>query len=432
MNPSLSASMGPLAIPSGRLAQGRLRPPPSKSITQRLLNLTLLAREPVSVARPLLAEDTRLFLAALSAVGWEVAESAEEVRMQPATLSRGGTIDCGNNGTMLRFLVAGLSTLPGAWVLDGSQRLRQRTVGPLVSTLRELGARIDYLGEEGYAPVKIAGGTLRGGYADLDARLSSQFASALLMAATRAHEEIVIRLKGLSSAPYLELTQDALESFGARWQRLSPAVYRVAPCALSGGRFAVEGDFSAAAYPAAAALLTAGRVHLQGLRKDSKQGDRRFLDVLEEMGATVDWQADGVVIQGTGQMRAVDVDFSEMPDQVPTLAALAPFAAGTTSIRNVAHLRIKESDRLSAMATELRRLGAEVDEISDGVIVHGSWWRRPVPAGEVQVDTYGDHRVAMSLAICGLRRAGVIVDRPEVVKKSYPSFWHDLEELLRG
>ena len=192
----------------------------------------------------------------------------------------------------------------------------------------------------------------------------------------------------------------------------------------------MEGDFSAAAYPAAAAALTGGRVRIEGVSPRSKQGDRRFLEVLDRMGARVEWLSDTLQVTGAPVLHSVEVDFSDMPDQVPTLAALAPFAVGTTTIENVPHLRIKESDRLAAMSTELRRLGADLDELPAGLEVRGSWAERSVPSAETEVETYGDHRIAMSLAICGLRRPGLVVRQPEVVAKSYPAFWRDLEGLI--
>lgn len=426
-----SKDRGRWAIPSGLVVRGRLRPPSSKSITQRLFNLALLAGRAVVVERPLLAEDTRRYLAALERVGLEVEVRRQEVGLRPGRIAGGAELDCGNNGTMLRFLLGALSTLPGSWRLDGSRRLRRRPVGPLARALQTLGARIDFLDRPGFAPLRVQGSELTGGVVDLDARLSSQYASALLMAATRARGDVTMRLESLASAPYLELTRDALAAFGAETERTAAGVYRVRPGELRGGRFRVESDFSAAAYPAAGAVLTGGEVFLDDLDRSSRQGDRAMFDVLSRMGALVEWRDGGVQVAGGGRLRAVDVDLGDMPDQVPTLAALAPFAEGSTVIRNVAHLRVKESDRLAAMASQLRRLGAAVEERADGLVVEGVWSSGMIPSDEITVETYDDHRVAMSLAICGLRRPGVGIDRPQVVGKSYPSFWRDLASLLR-
>ncbi|MES1211011.1 MAG: 3-phosphoshikimate 1-carboxyvinyltransferase, partial [Acidobacteriota bacterium] len=234
--------------------------------------------------------------------------------------------------------------------------------------------------------------------------------------------------------PYVDVTLGVVAAFGGRIEEEGERIYRVWPSSLDAGgsgRVRVEGDWSAAAYPAAAAALTGGEVTLEGLVRDSRQGDRRFLELLEEMGAGVSWQGDEVTIRGDGSggLRGIEADLSSMPDQVPTLAALAPFARGTTRIFNVAHLRIKESDRLEAMATELRKTGAEVEEGPDWLRIPGIWAEDEPPSSPVRIDPRGDHRIAMSLALVGLRRPGIEVTAPEVVGKSYPGFWRDLEQL---
>ena len=469
------------AIPSGLKARGRVRVPPSKSITHRYLNLALLARRPLIVERPLLAEDTRLFLAALARCGWTVEERSEEIGLAPpgggvsedscpsclplgeafrssagahetsTSRPKGGKrgryppephppgpqppveIFCGNAGTMLRFLIASLAALPGRWLLDGVARLRERPVGPLVEALRRLGAEVRYLGGPGRVPLEIAGATLGGGVTGLDAGESSQFLSALLMAGLAAPRPLTVEVTALTSAPYVEVTLAAARRCGGRIETLpgegGALQYRVVPGLLPPARLRVEGDASAACYPAAAAALTGGSVQLEGLSAESPQGDRRFLELLAGMGAEVDWSGDEVTVRG-GPLQAVTADLSAMPDQVPTLAALAPFARGITRIRNVAHLRLKESDRLAAMASELRRLGAEVEEGADRLDITGTWWQAPPPSDRVAVDTHGDHRIAMSLALVGLRRPGVVVGSPQVVVKSYPAFWQDFLGLL--
>lgn len=419
-------------VSSGCRIAGRVHPPPSKSLSQRVLNLGLLIGEPLEIGQPLIAEDTELFLAALETVGTDVHETADGLRLDRRQPKSRGQIWCGNNGTMLRFLTAALTCVSGAWKLDGTARLRQRPIGPLVEALVTLGARIRYEQTPGFAPITIEGGTLSGGSVELDARDSSQFVSALLMAAARAESEITVQVKNLVSAPYLRLTLDVLRDFGAEIDAPDSRKFRVRPSRLGLRRYEIEADFSSAAYPAAAAVLTGGRIRLEGLSRGSHQGDREFIDVLGRMGARIDWQPKALEIGVGKTLTSVDVDFSNLPDQVPTLAAVAPFASGTTVIRNVAHLRIKESDRLAAMACELRRLGAVIEELPDGLVIEGCWADRDrIPGNSVEVQTYGDHRIAMSLAICGLLRPGVTVGTPEVVAKSYPAFWNDLESLVQ-
>jgi 3-phosphoshikimate 1-carboxyvinyltransferase len=447
MTDSLSTPSEPQAIPSGRVARGRLRVPPSKSLSHRYLNLALLAGQPLVIERPLLADDTSLFLAALAQCGFKVEylPRQEEVHLQPPA---GGVappgepveIFCGNAGTMLRFLIASLAALPGRWRLDGVARLRERPIGPLVEALRALGAGISYRERPGRLPLEIDGATLAGGVTRLDAGASSQFLSALLMAGLAAPRPVSVEVTSLTSAPYVEVTLAAARRCGGRIETPSGdardardsniATYRVFPGLALPPRLRVEGDASAACYPAAAAALTGGSVVLEGLAADSPQGDRRFLGLLAAMGAEIAWQGGDVEVRG-GPLSAVAADLSAMPDQVPTLAALAPFARGTTRILNVAHLRLKESDRLAAMARELRRLGAEVEEGPDRLDVAGSWCDAPAPEDRVIVDAHDDHRIAMSLALVGLRRPGVAVAAPQVVAKSYPDFWRDFLGLLR-
>jgi 3-phosphoshikimate 1-carboxyvinyltransferase len=441
MTDSPSRSPEERAIPSGLRARGRLRVPSSKSLTHRYFNLAVLARRPIVVESPLVAEDTRLFLEALARLGFRVTEEEDRVRLEPLEISSGGRqetqeteILCGNAGTMLRFLVATLTVIPGTWRLDGVARLRERPVRPLVDALRRLGARIEYLGAEGYVPLRLHGGTLGAGTTVLDAGESSQYLSALLMAALRAPGPVTVEVESLTSRPYVDVTLGVVAAFGGRIEEDGERTYRVWPSALDAGgtgRVVVEGDWSAAAYPAAAAALTGGTVVLDGLARDSRQGDHGFLALLEQMGADVSWQGNEVTIQGRS-LTGIEADLSSMPDQVPTLAALAPFARGTTRIFNVAHLRIKESDRLEAMATELRKAGAVVEEGADWLRIPGIWAdaRSELPTEPVRIDPRGDHRIAMSLALVGLRRPGIVVTAPEVVGKSYPAFWRDLERLV--
>ena len=432
MTPSLSSCRSRCPIPGGVAIEGTVEVPPSKSLTQRFLNLALLARQPVVLVGPLRSDDTDLFATALSRAGHEVSLDDDAMGIRPGAIPDGGELYCGNNGTMLRFLTASLTATPGDWHLDGSARLRQRPLGPLVDALRRLGARIEYVGKDGFAPLRISGGSLEGGRTEIDARQSSQFASAILMAATAAEKPVELRVRSLASAPYVDLTLDTLERFEAMIDSPAESTWTISPGPLRGGTWTMEGDYSAAAYPAAAAALTGGRVRLHGVPPDSKQGDRKFMQVLARMGARVEWLSGVLQVSGTSTLQSVEVDLSDMPDQVPTLAALAPFASGTTSIENVPHLRIKESDRLAAMSAELRRLGADLVELPDGLKIRGGWAEGLVPSEEVEVDTYGDHRIAMSLAICGLRRPGVVVRDPGVVGKSYPAFWRDLEGLIVG
>jgi 3-phosphoshikimate 1-carboxyvinyltransferase len=434
--------------------RGRLRPPSSKSLTHRALALALLSRQPTVVRRPLAAEDTDLFLAALATLGFRCerisgeagagaagphasdatdASDNQAVAIFPPDRQPGAaTLVCGNAGTMFRFLVAIAATLPGSFRIDGVARLRERPVRPLTGALQSLGVAIDFPGEEGHAPLVVHGGRLPGGRVRLDASASSQYLSALLLAGQCAASPLEIEVAELASAPYVGLTLDMIERFGGRVETVSDRRWVAHPGALSGGEVEIEADFSAAAYPAAAAAVSGGTVRIDGVARSSRQGDRRLFDLLAEMGVKVSWSAGGATVEGGSALSAIDADLGDIPDQVPTLAALAPFARGTTRIRNVAHLRIKESDRLAAMTSELRRAGAEVEELDDGLIIPGRWAEREPPDFPVVVDPHGDHRIAMAMALVGLRRPNLEIADPACVGKSYPGFWRDLARLLEG
>lgn len=423
-------------VPADRRAAGSIRVPGSKSITQRYFCLALLGGSPLTLHGPLLSEDTRFFLAAMETLGFrvEVTEGREpvvrlEVGPDFGSPNKEGDIWCGAGGTMFRFLTAALTAVPGRWRIDGIPRLRERPVGPLIDSLRQLGARIDCVENEGHAPLVAHGGSLQGGRCTLDAGASSQYLSAVLMAASTAPRPVTVEALSLTSEPYVDLTVDAVRAMGGAVDK-EGTVYTVRRARPTGDSVHIEADFSSVAYPAAAAALTGGDVTVLGAVPESRQGDRGFVDVLARMGVDVSWTDAGLRVRGDGSLRGIDADLEAMPDQVPTLAALAPFAAGVTRITNVPNLRIKESDRLAAMTEELRRAGAEVEELADGLIIPGVWAEAAPPTEPVTALTHGDHRIAMAMALVGLRRPGLRVAAPEVVAKSYPTFWQDFEELI--
>ncbi|REK11640.1 MAG: 3-phosphoshikimate 1-carboxyvinyltransferase [Acidobacteria bacterium] len=440
----LSRLPDPLRVPGDRFRGGRIAPPPSKSYSHRALNLAWLGGAPLRVLNLLDAEDTSLFRSALVAAGWSVEVLDRRIGAidldlrppEPDARPPRVRIDCGNAGTMFRFLAATLTVVAGRFELDGTPRLRERPIGPLIDALRQLGARIEYLGEAGFAPLAIEGSSLVGGRCSLDAGSSSQFLSALLMAGAFSPRPIEVELRALTSRPYVEVTCDAMARQGASTPVATADGWRTpgaqAP-RVPAGVVQVEADDSAVPYPAAAAMISGCPVELAGLRRDSIQGDRGFLDLLSRMGGELEWLAaddgSGEVLRVGGRVRsAISVDMSSMPDQVPTLAALAAFAPGRTEIRGAAHLRIKESDRLEAMATELCKVGVVVEERADGLVIEGDPARsRRWPAAEaVHIDPRSDHRIAMSLALVGLRREELWIEDPATVAKSYPAFWQQL------
>ena len=419
--PELSA----IEIPSGRTLGGRIEVPPSKSVTHRVLLLSLLSDRALTVERPLVADDTERLVEALSACGRRVSRRGERLEIEvgsPASATDAVAIDCGSSGTLLRLLAGVVATQPGRWVLDGTAQLRSRPLGPLVGALRDLGVDVEFLGRSPGAPIGVTGGVCRGGRVRLDAGLSSQFLSALILLGLRCEEPLEVEVATLVSAPYVELTLAWVRRFGGRVD-VEDGVYRVVPGLAPPDRVAVEADYSSAAYFAAAAALTGGRVELSGLETGSAQGDRRFFELLPNLGARCEWAGERLLVEGNGELVGIDVDMGDIPDQVPTLAALAPWARGMTRITGVPHVRVKESDRLSAMARELRRAGAVVTERDEGLEIPGIWAGSAPPAEPISLATHADHRIAMSLAVLGLRRPGVTVERPRVVAKSFPGFW---------
>jgi 3-phosphoshikimate 1-carboxyvinyltransferase len=408
-----------------------VRPPGSKSITNRALVCAGLARGDSLLTGVLDSQDTRVMAAGLAALG---------IRLQPdwprgtvRVTGCGGTppataatIDCAASGTTMRFLSAVCPLGHGRYRLDGTARMRQRPIGDLVAALAALG--VDAVAESpgGCPPVEIRGTGLQGGATRVHGGTSSQFASGLALAAPCTPRGMRIEFEGgLVSLPYLAMTRQVIESFGGRCVADGDRVWNIAPTGYTGRAYAIEPDASAASYFVAAAAITGGSVRIDGLSRASMQGDIGFCDALERMGCTVDWReptagdAGSVTVSGRAA-RGIDIDMNAISDTVPTLAVTALFAAGPTAIRNVAHIRDKETDRIGDLVRELRKLGATVHEHADGLTI--------VP-GELRpatLATYDDHRMAMSLALAGLRVPGVRIEDPACVGKTFPDYWERL------
>lgn len=405
--------------------------PGSKSLTQRALVAAALARGRSILTGALLAEDTSHLIQALGRLGVRIQVDGTTLTVDGVGgrfLPASGTLELGNNGTATRLLLSLAALGQGECTLDGSARLRQRPVGPLVEALRALGARIECLGEAGHLPLRVTGGTLSGGeivFGDLD---SSQYISSLLLVAPCMQSPLTLVLGGRPvSQPYIAMTAAVMAEFGVpvQWDDLNRL--QVRPGAYQARDFAVEADASSASYGAAAAVLTGGAVRIPAVRPDSLQGDTRFLDLVASLGSQVDWRPEGVVVTGM-PLRAGDLafDMGAMPDMVPTLAILSAFRRGRTRIGNAAHLRVKESDRLAALAAELLRIGCQVEQTGDGLAIdgrggqglHGAWVR-----------TYRDHRIAMAFGLASLVVPGVRILDPDCVAKSFPGYWEQLRRL---
>jgi 3-phosphoshikimate 1-carboxyvinyltransferase len=408
--------------------------PGSKSITNRALLVAALADGPSELRGALHSDDTRYMAAALSDLGISVESDEANARFRVdggggAFSATEAELFVGNSGTTMRFLTAALPLGHGRYRIDGVPRMRQRPIAPLLAALNDLGADARSEADTGCPPVVVRAEGLRGGQTHVAADLSSQYFSALLMAAPYAREGVVINVLGdLVSKPYLPMTAAVMAAFGATaeidthgWDRLA-----VPPGQRYTGRdYQIEPDASNASYFFAAAAVTGGRVRVDGLGRHSTQGDLRFVDVLAAMGAEVQIGEEFTEVRGPrdGVLRGVDLDLGPISDTAQTLAAIAPLATGPTTIRGVAHARLKETDRVAALATELRRLGQEVDEFPDGLRI------TPRPIQPADVDTYDDHRMAMSFAVAALRAPGIRLRDPGCVAKTFPAFFDVLDAV---
>jgi 3-phosphoshikimate 1-carboxyvinyltransferase len=421
------------------LRPARLAAPASKSLTQRALVIASLCRGRSHLRRPLLGEDGTLLREALGACGLRITATPDgadlEVDGGEAARGAGTALMLGNAGTAMRFLAARLAVEPDPRLLDGGPRMRQRPIEDLLESLRALGMEAEAVRGNGCPPIRVGGGRPRGGAVALSGARSSQFVSALLMATPRFEHGVDVAIQGpLVSRPYVDLTIAMMRRFGVE-VRTAPAAdptgaglagrFTVAP----GGTYraadvTIEGDWSSASYLFAAAAVVPGRVEVEGLEAASCQGDAGILAILRQMGCRVEAGAGGVVaVEGPERLRAVDADLRDMPDLAPTVAILALFADGPSRIHGVPHLRLKESDRIEALAAGIAALGGEADAAPDGLTI------RPRPLQGGTIDPRGDHRMAMAFAVAGLRVPGVVVLDPDCVAKSYPAFWDDFDRL---
>jgi 3-phosphoshikimate 1-carboxyvinyltransferase len=403
--------------------------PGSKSYTQRALIIAALSQGRSILSHVLISEDTHYLVGALRFLGINILTSDNDIIVQGTggnIHNPGKTIFLGNNGTALRFLTTMVSLGKGEFILDGSSRLRERPLKPLLDALKVLGVTTHSRDDRGYPPVRIDARGLRGGSVTFTDVESSQYISSLLIGAPYAEEDIEIRLKGSTvSEPYIDMTLNVMERFGAEVEKGDQECFIVkSGCTYSGRRYTVEGDASSASYFFLAAALCRGRVRVMNINPESAQGDIRFLDIMANLGCSVmrgdTWVE---VIGGPLHEGNFSFDMGNMPDMVPTLAVLAAFREGETVITNVSHLRIKESDRIAALVNELNKIGVVAQERSDGLVVVGG-----KPRG-AEIDTYNDHRIAMSFAIAGLAVPGMSIKDRLCVRKSFPGFWDEVKKL---
>jgi 3-phosphoshikimate 1-carboxyvinyltransferase len=406
---------------------GTLDLPGSKSISNRALLLAALATGRTRIANLLDSEDTRYMLAALAQLGVRIDRDGSAYSIAGCggplvTTPAHHELYLGLAGTALRPLTAALTLGAGTFVVDGSERMRERPIRDLVDGLRQLGAEVRYLGAEGYPPLEVRGTGLNGGTVRMSGSVSSQFLTSLLLAAPLARGPVTVEVEGEQvSKPYLEITVQMMRRFGASVRHRDFEHFEVEPGGYHApGDYLVEGDASSASYFLAAGAIRGPGITVHGIGRDSLQGDVAFVDVLEDMGARVTRDREQIEVRppADGQLRAVDVDLNHIPDAAMTLGVLALFAEGRTCIRNVGNWRVKETDRLHAMATELKKLGATVEEGADFLCV-----TRPAALHEAAIETYGDHRIAMCFSLVALSGTPVTIRDPGCVAKTFPDYF---------
>ena len=411
--------------------------PGSKSITNRALLIAGLAEGESLLSGVLFSDDTRFMAEALQKLGLTVelhpaAETARIVGGNGIFPNREAELYIGNSGTTARFLTAALAVAPGRYQIDGNDRMRQRPIGPLLAALEQLGSSAVSMNGNDCLPVVIETSGLVGGACTMEGGLSSQYFSALLMAAPYAQSDVEIAVIGdLVSKPYMEITVGVMYSFGVEalidrknWQSFQVSAGQ----RYVGGPYQIEPDASNASYFFAAAAATGGRVRVNGLGSHSMQGDLQFVGALERMGAQVTITEDYTEVVGPAAdtLRGIEIHMNAMSDTAQTLAAIAPFADGPTTIRGIAHNRHKETDRIADLATELRRIGQTVDEFDDGLTI------TPGPITPAGITTYDDHRMAMSFAVTGLIADGIEILDPGCTAKTFPDFFERLDGATRN
>jgi 3-phosphoshikimate 1-carboxyvinyltransferase len=403
--------------------------PGSKSITNRALVLAALgAKQRLRLVGALRSEDTDVMVESLRRLGFNVQAADDEIAVlhsDETEVASEAELYVANSGTSMRFLTAMVALFPGRYRIDGNERMRQRPILELLDGLQQLG--VDAVSEmnNGCPPVVVKSTGLIGRRIQINADRSSQFLSALLLVSPFANGLMRIEVPGqVVSEPYVALTIAMLRQFGYECETLPGTIYRVAgdqPRKLDGD-FQIEPDASAASYFFAAAAITGGAVTVTGLSRQSLQGDIRFVSLLEQMGCRVEECESGITVHGR-PLRGIDVDMNDISDTVMSLGVVACFADGPTTIQNVAHIRHKETDRIAALAVELQRIGAGIEEFADGLRI------TPRKLHGAEITTYNDHRMAMSLALAGLKTPGIVIKDPGCVAKTYPGFWDDFEKL---
>jgi 3-phosphoshikimate 1-carboxyvinyltransferase len=409
-----------------------VRVPGSKSITNRALVCAGLAEGTSELTGALQADDTEAMVDGLGALGVGIDRDwAHDRLVVTGTVGRPladvALVDAQLSGTTSRFLLPVAALGDGLRRVDGAGRLRERPMGPALDALRALGADVTEVGGPGRLPVEVVGGTLAGGEVAISGDVSSQFLSGLLLAGPAMRTGLVVRVTtDLVSRPYVDMTVAVMAAFGVEVEQPDERTWVVEPQGYRATSFAVEPDASAASYCFAAAAVAGGRVTVEGLGTPSLQGDLDFVDLLARMGAEVDRAPSATTVRCDHPLRGIEADLSQISDTAQTLAVVAALAEGPTRVTGIGFIRGKETDRIRAVVTELRRAGIQADEEADGFTVH------PGEVRPATIETYDDHRMAMSFALLGLRAAGVRIADPACVAKTFPGYWALLDELRRS
>ncbi|MBA4311249.1 MAG: 3-phosphoshikimate 1-carboxyvinyltransferase [Chlorobiaceae bacterium] len=412
-------------IRSANSVSADIQLPPSKSYTNRALIAAALAEGTSNIHHPSRSDDSFYLVEALRKFGINLTDHGDKLEIHGSNgIFKAPTqeIFVGNAGTAMRFLASFACLADGETILTGDEQMNKRPINDLVDALKSNGIKCSC--QNGFPPVKIQGGNFSGGRINVDASISSQFVSSILLASPYTKRPITIHVNGkLSSMPYVDMTLHVMRSYGAIIDTIEMKTFNVGNRQrYIGHDFTIEPDASSATYFLGAAAITKGRVVITNLTSESLQGDIHFLSILSDIGCTVIKHPESIEIHG-GKLHGIEVDMNEMPDCVPTLAVVAAFAKGATTIKNIAHVRHKETDRLDALSKELTKIGARVELSEDELVIH------PQPLHGAVIETYNDHRIAMSFAVAGLQVEGIQIKNPMCVSKSFPNFWEEFQKL---
>lgn len=403
--------------------------PGSKSYTNRALLLAAMTGSKVKIVNPLTSDDTKAMIDCLKTLGIKVLEKKGSIEISgnlEDIPNRLYNLDANLSGTTLRFLLALATIIPGTKKLFGKEGLNKRPIGELVSGLTQLGAKIDYLGVRGFPPVLVKPSSLHPGIVKLKGDISSQYISAILMIAPLVGKVTVQVIGEQISKPYIDMTTDTIKQFGVEITNEGYKRYIVShKQQYKATQYTVEGDYSSASYFLAIAALTNSNITLENINPKSKQADIKFVEILETMGNRISFDQNQLTIQGK-EIKPVNVDMRDCPDQIQTLAVLAAFAKGITKISGVSSLRIKETDRIFALREELKKMGIRTSSTKDTLTIYGGNPKAAI------IKTYNDHRMAMSFAMAGVKLSGMKIVDPDVVNKTFPSFWEKLKALGVG